>query len=127
MKNSLEDLNHFLSKLKNLNRGDKISCEFDFSVFTYMLNIWVERGDKRITKPLEVLLWKKEQDKRGYEISGKDKRHILISNQNWEISGGIVNPDNLRGEHFLKIPVDNSVKNTEARLYVSRSDSVYSI
>jgi len=124
-------LEWLLIGLQNLELGGTIrNADLDFSIFfqSEELGALIEREEKRILKPLNIYLWKKGDAMLGYEFYSEKRRCTIISKiPSWSLAGGEVTPDNLSGSYFLSAIPSNFSKNTEARIYTSMGDCVFSV
>jgi len=122
-------LEESLARLASLQPGQKLRFEdLDLALFWLSNGLVVEREDRRLFRPLEIWLWKRTETNIGYDISSRGKRYALISDgTDWHLAGGEISPDNLNGNHYLRMPLVNFSLNTEARLYSARNENVFSV
>lgn len=115
-------LEELLARLKNLELGEEIGVEnLGFTVFCPYNGELVERKDRKLSGKLVIGLGNRRESWFDYDVSSGDIRYFLCSREDWQLSeGDTSNP--LSIEPFLRIPLENFVTGSEARIYVPISE-----
>ncbi len=114
-----------LARLKNLELGEEIRVEnLGFTVFCPYNGELVERKDRKLSGELVIGLGNRRESWFGYDVSSGDTRYVILSEEDWQLSEESTDSNLLSIEPFLRMPLENFVTGSEARIYVPVSEKM---